>query len=445
MTAWIRRRQWMVLILAVVLAVGSMGVVRPAEAADGLLVVAALRVLQRDYVDPVDPVVALNVAIDILRQGTHLDAAALPDIPVGTALAKAESGFVAEFRQAAGSGAVPATPLAYAATQAMLMSLHDSHTYFLPPQQFQEGRQQLIGDPGITGIGVRISSRKDDSGTAWIFVEDVLPGSPAERAGLKRFDRIVQAGSTPLKNVAAEEASTAIRGAIGSTVDLVLQRGDQVVKTSVVRAPIPSIPAYATFISPGIAYARLFLFSAGSGGVLGGALEALAAQGPVRSIILDLRGDPGGLVSEAARVGGLFLPPRTDLARIAEHGSGPSVLRTLGAPSFPETPLVVLVDQGSASASELLAAALKEHGRATIIGEKTAGALGAAIEVALPEGGMSVTVARITTPGGAEVENVGVSPDAVATLTVADMERGEDPQLQAALRTASAEALKHAP
>ncbi|HKV69983.1 MAG TPA: S41 family peptidase [Gemmatimonadales bacterium] len=445
MTAWVRRRHWMVLVLAVVLAVGSVGVARPAEAADGSLVVAALKVLERDYVDPVDAVASLNVAIGILRQGTHLDAAALPDIPAGTTPAKADAIFVAEFGQAARTGSMPATPLAYAATQAMLTSLHDSHTYFLPPQQFQEGRRQLVGDPGITGIGVRISSRKDDGGAAWIFVEDVLPGSPAERAGLKRFDRILQAGSTSLRNVDAEKASSAIRGAIGSTVDLVLQRGDQVLKISVVRAPIPSIPAYATFISPGIAYARLFLFSAGSGGVLGGALEALDAQGPVRSVILDLRSNPGGLVSEAARVGGLFLPPRTDLARIAEHGSGPSVLRTLGAPPFPETPLVVLVDQGSASASELLAAALKEHGRATIVGERTAGALGAAIEVALPEGGMSVTVARITTPSGAEVENVGVSPDSVATLTVADMERGEDPQLQAALRTAAAEALQHAP
>jgi carboxyl-terminal processing protease len=437
------RRQWAGLFLAIILVVGSAAAARPAEAADGSLVVAALEVLEQNYVDPVNAVERLNVAIEALRQATHQNADVVPNIPADATLREAEAAFVAEFNRAA--PAASASQVAYAVTQAMLASLHDSHTYFVPPPQFQDRRRELIGAPGVTGIGIRIASRKDDSGAAWIFVEDVLPESPADKAGIKRFDRILQVGETSLRDVTPGEASAAIRGPAGSTVDLVLQRGEQVVKVAVVRDPISAVPAYARFIEPGVVYARLYLFARGAGRALGAALEALAAEGPVRSIILDLRENPGGLVGEAVRVGGLFLPPNTSLARVVDRVDGTSTLRTMGRPLFPDTPLIILVDSRSASASEMIAGVLKELGRATIVGERTAGALGGAIEVALPEGGMSVTVERIKTPSGTEIENIGVGPDAPVALTVADMERGEDTQLQEALRTVHTEVLQKVP
>jgi carboxyl-terminal processing protease len=437
------RRQWVGLLLAVLLVAGCAAAARPAEAADGSLVLAALEVLEQHYVDPVNPVERLNVAIEALRQATHQDADALPNIPPNATLRDAEAAFVAVFNRA--TPPASASQLAYAATQAMLASLHDSHTYFVPPPQFQERRRELIGAPGLTGIGIRIASRKDADGAAWIFVEDVLPESPAEKAGIRRFDRILQAGETSLRNVTPGEASDAIRGPAGSTVDLVLQRGEQVVRVAVVRDPISTVSAYARFIEPGVVYARLYLFARGAGRALGAGLEALVAEGPVRSIILDLRENPGGLIGEAVRVGGLFLPPDTSLARIVDRVDGASTLRTVGPPLFPDTPLIVLVDSRSASASEMIAGVLKELGRATIVGERTAGALGGAIEVALPEGGMSVTVERIKTPGGVEIENIGVGPDAPVVLTVADMERGEDTQLQEALRAVHTEVLQNVP
>jgi carboxyl-terminal processing protease len=440
---WRGRRQWAAVFLAAILVVGAAAVTRPAEAADASLVVAALEVLEQNYVDPVNPVERLNVAIEALRQATHQDADALPSIPPDTTLRDAEAAFVAEFNRASPAGS--ASQLAYAVTQAMLASLHDSHTYFVPPPQFQERRRELIGAPGVTGIGIRIASRKDESGAGWIFVEDVLPESPADKAGIRRFDRVLEVGETSLQNVTAGEASDAIRGPAGSTADLVLQRGGQIVRVAVVRDPIPAVPAYARFIEPGIVYARLYLFARGAGRALGAALEALAAEGPVRSIILDLRENPGGLVGEAVRVGGLFLPPDTNLANVVDRVDGMSTLRTMGPPLFPDTPLIILVDSRSASASEMIAGVLKELGRATIVGERTAGALGGAIEVALPEGGMSVTVERIKTPGGMEIENVGVGPDAPVALTVADMERGEDTQLQEALRAVHTEVLQNVP
>jgi carboxyl-terminal processing protease len=215
-------------------------------------------------------------------------------------------------------------------------------------------------------------------------------------------------------------------------------RGQQTLQVSVVRAPIQSGAVEARFIQPGIAYVRLFQFSQGAGRDLGAALQSLATQAPLRAVILDLRGDPGGLITEAARVGSLFLAPGTALANVTDRQTGSAALTTRGLGQFAQVPLAVLVDAGSASGAEIVTGAFKDYHRATIVGEKTAGALGGAVEVPLPEGGMSVTVERITTPRGTKVEGVGISPDVSVMLTEADMERGVDTQLQAALQAAEA-------
>jgi carboxyl-terminal processing protease len=426
-----------VLLIVVLLVGGLLGPTSPAHAADGTLVISALHVLEREYVEPVHPIELLNAAIAALRAATHQSAVALPDIPPYVTEPDAANQFLADFARALVVGPLPETQLAYAATRGMLDSLHDSHTYYLDPQQLQRSREELLGRPGFSGIGVTLVSRADDAGTKWIFVEDVVPGAPAEGAGIKRFDRIVGVDGSSLRNASVTEASQAIRGPSGTTVVLSVQRRDQTLSISVVRGPIQSQPVQTRFIEPGVAYARLFSFSRGAGQELARQLLALADQAPVSSIILDLRGNPGGLILEAARVGGLFLPPRTVLARVQDRQDA-SVLRSDGTPLFAETPLVVLIDGGSASASEIVTGALKEHHRATIVGEKTAGALGGAVDVRLPEGGMSVTVERIMTPEGALVEGAGIAPDMLVALTVADMMRGEDKQLQAALHAIGA-------
>jgi len=408
--------------------------VRHASAADGSLVIAALRVLEQNYVDAVHPVPLLNAAIAVLRKATNLGADALPDIAPGTPQSEAVGQFTSAFSRAAQTGVMPETQLAYTATAGMLASLRDSHTYFLDPAALRESRRQITGNPGFTGIGVTIISRKDESGTAWIFIEDVFPGSPAKGAGLRRFDRILQVDGKSLRDVNVVDASQVIRGPAGSTASLVIQRGPQTLPVSVVRAPIRVPPVEASFLRPGVAYLKVFGFSQGAGRALRAGIEQLATEGPIRSAILDLRGNPGGLIVEAASVGGIFLPPRTVLARITERGQQPSVLRAAGQPLLERTTLVVLVDAQTASASEILASAFKDYQRGTIIGEKSAGALGGAVTVTLPEGGMSVTVERILSPKNQQVEGVGVKPDVSVTLTVADMERGEDTQLEAALR-----------
>jgi carboxyl-terminal processing protease len=424
-------------LVAVLLVIGLLLVptvsVRNAAAADGSLVIAALHILEQQYVDPVMPVPLLNAAVAILRKATHLASDALPDIAPGMSEAEATALFTSEFSKAAQSGVVPETQLAYMATDGMLTSLHDSHTHFLTPVQLREERRSLSGNTVFTGIGVTITQRKDPAGVGWIFVEDVFPGSPAQGAGIHRFDKIVEVDGKSLQNLDVVDASQLIRGPAGSTASLTIQRAGQTLHLSPVRAAIRVMPVQTEWLRPGVAYVKVFGFTQGAGRQIRQGLQTLAAEAPIRSIVLDLRGNPGGLIVEAANVGGVFLPARTVLSRITERGQEPSTLRTTGTPLYSTMPLVVLTDALSASASEILTGAFKDYQRATIIGEKTAGALGGSVTVALPEGGMSVTVERILTPKGAQVEGVGITPDVPVTLTVTDMERGEDTQLEAAL------------
>jgi len=415
-------------------AVLLLGTAQYVAAADASLVVTALRVLEERYVDAVRPAPLLNAAIAELRDETHLGAADLPDIPRSATEDGATTAFTTEFAKAASTGAVPRTQLTYDAISRMLDSLHDSHTYFLDPQSLADSEHELEGVPSFTGIGMTIVYRKDASGIGWVFVDTVIPGSPAERAGLKPFDKIIEADGKSLKNVDPGVAGDLLRGPEGSSVTLVVQRVNKLVTITAVREPI-RLPAISTrILDSGIVYVKVYGFSEGAGTTLRADLRRLASTGPVRSVVLDLRGDPGGFILEAADIAGIFLPPHTVIAEITERDSPAAYLETTRYPLLPNTPLVLLVDGGSASASEILAGAFKDFRRATVIGERTAGALGGSVTVALPEGGMSVTVERITPPRDERVEGVGITPDILVPLSAGDMERARDTQMEAAVR-----------
>ena len=425
------------LLIAVVLVAALAGGIVPARAATGALVLTAIDTLERNYVDPIHPIDLLNAAIATLRQQVRVNANVLPDIPAGSSLSEAQQQFLAEFDRAVPMGSESESQLAYDATAGMLASLRDSHVYYMDPARFQENRQALNGAPGFSGIGIMIVGQADAAGTRWVFVDNVFPGSPAEAAGLKRFDKIVAVGGVSLRDANTAQASQLIRGPAGTPVVLTVERGGQVGQVSVTRAAIQTHAVTSQLVEPGIVYVRLFEFSKGAARDLRSQLLGLAEQGRFRAVILDLRGNPGGLISEADGVASLFLQGGTPIARVIDRQSS-SVLRTMGQGPFAQVPLVLLTNGGSASGSEILTGAFKDLHRAEIVGERTAGALGGAIDVALPEGGMSVTVERITTPSGRVVESVGISPDVAVTLGEADMEQGVDPQMQAALRAAGA-------
>jgi len=179
----------------------------------------------------------------------------------------------------------------------------------------------------------------------------------------------------------------------------------------------------------GIGYLRIAAFTDDSANSTGQALQAL---GPIPGLIIDLRGDPGGIVTEVQSIAGLFVPAGTVIGRVHGHGSETEAMRATGLGGAMTVPIVVLTDGSTASAAEILTGGLRDARRATIVGERTAGALGGAVTIKLRYGGMSVTVERIQGPQDEVVEGRGIAPDIVVPLTGDDVEAGRDSQLRAA-------------
>lgn len=437
----IRRPRWQklaaLLVLAAILIPPSISL--PALAADQALVLESLQVLHEHYVDPVDPVKVLNAAIGGLR--THLSASGtsvdLADIPVGVSEAEASQLFSERFAAAvnAAAGNVTKTQLAFAAIRGMTESFHDSHTGFLTPQQNLERRLRQRGQAGFTGIGIVLLPKEGK-----FYVMLVIPGSPAEAAGVREFDRIMKVNDVPTGGLSVEQVSAMIRGQEGTAVTLTLQRPgvtDPVVST-ITRAPI-FVPAIfrSELLDGGLGYIRLYQFVERTGREFRSAVTRLQAQG-MRAVILDIRSNSGGFLQELNSVLNALLPAGERIYVEMRQGGKVRVVRTVGPPLVARTlPIVVLVDEGSASAAELLAAAIKENGRGQLVGEKTAGAVEASVLIDLSDGSaLSVTTFRLATGRGVRLEGVGVEPDVPAPLSASDLDAGQDRPLSSAIRLA---------
>lgn len=416
--------------LAVTFALAAMSAAPPrAAAADASLVVAALRIVEREYFRAIDPVVLLNAAVASLRARARLDAGVIPDIPAGIAEDDAVRLFAAEFERAETEASAREPEFAYAVTRAMLASLHDSHARFMSPDQYAEYRDNIAGRPGYAGIGVRTTLPPNAEGP---FVTAVVRDSPAAAAGLQRFDQILAADGVPLKGVSAADVVSRLRGPVGSPVALRIRRQGRTMEIRVTRAEIQTPPVEAQMIRPGVAYIRIWTFSRGAAVEARRALQALGDPHDIHSIVLDLRGNPGGLVVETEWVAGIFVPAGTVLALTHSTGASGSFAAS-GETLFPVVPLAVLVDRGSASGAEILTIGLRDANRALVIGDTTAGAFGSGRDFALPEGGMVITTRALTGPRNEEVEGIGITPDRGVPLTVEDMLRGDDSQLDVAL------------
>ena len=398
--------------------------------ADSSLVIAALRVLEQNYFKPVDPVALINSAIAGLRKATSLGSDALPDIPAGSHEPQVISTFQERFAQAARTGKTPEADLAYQATREMLASLQEGDTHYMDPAEFAEQKKKDAGATVWAGIGVNIQSEKDGAGAGWIFILDVYPESPAQAAGLRRFDRILEVEGRPLRNMTAPDASQLLRGQPGSTVSLVLQRGSRRLTASIVRAPIRLVPR-AEMVRPGVAYLKVYYFAGGTGEQVRLALRALAAKGTIRAVVLDLRGNGGGYLSEIQSVAGVFLPSQTVIGQVIRHAGTLPMVAT-GETLFPSGPMAVLSAKSTVPGELMLG--LRAAHRATIIGEQSAGIGGSGADFPLPAGGMHTTVEMVVGPHSEPIQGVGVIPDTEVALTEADMERGVDTQFDAAVK-----------
>lgn len=435
-----RRLTWHILLTTLMLVILAVSpVARPAQAADQSLVFEALQALQTNYVDAVDPVQLLNAALLGMRQqlSTSGIVADLPDFPGYTTAVGAKRAFGERFSAAvtAASGQLTTTQLAYAAIRGMTGSFNDSHTGFLTPEQNEERRQRQRGQAGFTGIGV-VLLPKDGR----FFIWAVIPGGPAEAAGVHEFDRIAKINDLPTGGMTVDQVSGMIRGPAGSSVTLSLARVgvSDPLGFTITRAPIVVPAVFRTELLDGkVGYLRLYQFVDHTGTDVRDAIAGLLQQG-MRALVLDLRGNSGGYLVELDRVLNTLLPRGLRVYAQVRPGGKVDVVRTTRSPLLPATiPLIVLVDEGSASAAELLAAAIKENHRGTLVGAKTAGAVEASILHDLSDGSaLSITAFRLTTGMGVRLEHTGVEPDVAAVLTATDLEVGVDRQFGTALQIA---------
>jgi carboxyl-terminal processing protease len=310
----------------------------------------------------------------------------------------------------------------------------------LGPAELAELQGDLRGE--VVGIGTRIAYHTD---TGYVDVTDVLPGSPAARAGIVEGDVILSVDGKVYKGQPQREVQRVIRGKPGEPVALTLLRGDRVVSVSVVREAVSFDAVGSLRLAGDVGYVHIRLFSERTPKTLRKALEDLG-RNPVRGLVLDLRGNPGGSFDDAVAVAGLLLPPGTPIVSLQRRGREPEVVRSEGSPLLQGVPVAVLVDRATASGAELVAAALHEGRGARIVGERTFGKWSMQSLEDLPNGfAVKYTLGLFRTPSGRSYEHEGMPPDVEVGSTDTPLDkllRVEDPasrlELDPQLRTARA-------
>lgn len=313
----------------------------------------------------------------------------------------------------------------WAALRQMLASLGDNHSMFIEPDEVRRN-----AETNYSGIGVRMS--KPQANEAPIVVE-VFQNSPAAQAGLKAGDRVVAVDGNPTEGRPIAEVVAGVRGPQGTQVRLSIARTDQPSgDIAITRAPVEQARVEGLLRGNVIGIVRIRSFGEGVPELVQQVLTQGQARG-ARAWVLDLRGNPGGALGAVARVAANFIDNRPVGVAVDRAGAREPV-NAAGRPAIPRTPLVVLTDKETASGAEILAAALKEYQIAPLVGTATAGSVGIAEQRPLSDGSaVQLTLRRLVTPSGAQLDRVGVQPDVPVDLTTADLERGDDPQLARAL------------
>lgn len=326
--------------------------------------------------------------------------------------------------------AIDAQKAVYGAIAGMAQSVGDPYTDFFDPKQAKAFKQDLLGS--FDGIGVEIGIKKDV-----ITVIAPLKGTPGERAGLKAGDQIIQIDGKSASGMSVEEAVTLIRGKRGTQVTLTIFREgwSKTQDIKIVRETIKVHPIEWEIKNGDVAYVTIHQFDqALSSDFRGVASEIL--KSPAKKIVLDLRNNPGGYLEVSQDVAGWFLE-RGQIVTIEDFGKDTprEEYRAEGNGALKDYPTIILVNNGSASASEILAGALRDNRSIKLVGEKSFGK-GSVQEVVTLQDGQSflkITVAKWLTPKGNSISEVGLEPDVKVAMTDEDVEAGKDPQLQKAL------------
>jgi carboxyl-terminal processing protease len=316
---------------------------------------------------------------------------------------------------------VPRDRLVDGAIRGAVRSLGDEFSAYFSPREY--GAYQDAAHSRFSGVGLAVQEDR-----AGLRVTRVYDGSPADDAGLRVGDVIVAADGRPLAGMPQESAVERVKGPAGTEVRLRIRRGDRVLTREVTRATV-SVPVVETRVrstpAGDVGVVALASFSSGAHAELYQAVRRLRSEG-VQGLVLDLRGNPGGLVSEAQLVASAFLregPIVTMRGRAVETRT----LSATGDPVAPELPVIVLTDEGTASAAEIVTGALKDRDRATVVGERTYGK-GVFQEIMpLDNGGaLDLTVGRYFTPDGTNLGNGTERGDGIAP----DVRAQDDPETE---------------
>jgi carboxyl-terminal processing protease len=325
----------------------------------------------------------------------------------------------------------------YTAIEEMLSSLGDPFTRLLRPEQYHSLQVNTSGE--LSGVGLQINVNPE---TKLIEVVSPLAGSPAETARIEPRDSILEIDGIDTKTITLDEAAAKMRGTVGTSVSLLIQSGQdknaQPRTVKLIRDRISLNPVYTaldTSTQQKIGYVRLNQFSANAAKEIAHGVHKLEQQG-AEAYILDLRNNPGGLLQAGVEIARMWLNNGTVVYTVNRQGALGSF--DSNSETLTDAPLVVLVNQGTASASEILAGALQDNQRALLVGEKTFGKGLIQSLFELPDGaGLAVTVAKYETPNHKDINKLGIVPDDVISqqpITYAQIATEADQQYQEALK-----------
>ncbi|MBV9576999.1 MAG: PDZ domain-containing protein [Chloroflexi bacterium] len=390
---------------------------------------------------PVDPHDLLQAGWSALAADASRRGAAqpdpLPDLPADPD--DALSAFSTAYSAYLSSTSLPASAAATDVETGMADSVHEQHTHFLSPGIMRAFLSTVSGGQSSTGLGIKLGG--DPPG----LITDVAPGGPADSGGLQPGDVIVSVDGKDVSHADAATLSSTLAGSADSSLQVTFDRGNGLQTTSVTRGPYYFPPLEASVLPGGIGYLKLSDFVI-SGTQLPDGTEILAdldqrlddfdAQG-AQGLILDLRNNGGGSVQTADEILGRFLPDNVRSVRESDQRGHLTFELAGGRTHARQLPMVVLINGGSASASEITASALRAAHRALLVGQRTAGAVASSELLPLPGGaGLQVAVAAAATADtNMTLDGVGITPDVSASQsrTLDDYRSGHDPQIDAAI------------
>jgi carboxyl-terminal processing protease len=321
-----------------------------------------------------------------------------------------------------------AQKMVYGAISGMLKATGDPYTSFFNPEENKAFSQDLGGS--FEGIGAELGTKDN-----LLTVVAPLDGSPAQKAGLRAGDKILKIGDKIIADMTIDEAVSLIRGKKGTEVKLtILPNGEKETKEiSIIRDTIEVKSIKLEFKNNDIAYVEITKFGENTDREFNTTLKAILAKN-TKGIILDLRNNPGGLLDKSVTIASKMIPEGKVVVMEEDSFGKKDTFFTEGGDSLSSIPTVVLINEGSASASEILAGALRDNQNITLIGEKSFGKGTVQELINLPQGsGIKITVAKWLTPNGDYIMEKGINPDIEVKMTADDYKNDKDPQLDKAL------------